>query len=182
MKEEAYWQGAIAESSLAHFVMVKVFDPNKSAWVDIYNEFAPPGTVFTVPKFLKNTGVFVAFYWQNESSVELKGHVDAIITKPSTAKITLTASLNQDKIALPGNGWGVAFNAFTLDEAGKYTAQAILSVENKEAGIGSQIADTWTNQLGQTTEGGQDIWQTIAIAGVVSLGVSLLTGLVLKRR
>ncbi len=78
--------------------------------------------------------------WINESNVNIVGHVDLEVIYPDSTERTLSAVLNQDKEAAPGNGYYVQFEPFVSSQEGTYTVEVTLS----SAG---QVLDSVTFEL-----------------------------------
>jgi hypothetical protein len=95
--------------------------PGLPDWALLYPD-SPP----SVPG---GTEFHLALNWLNNGSVSVRGHVDLTVTRPDGSQMVPPAVLNQDNVAAPGSGWGVQFAPITLDQAGSWTARAVLSGE-----------------------------------------------------
>jgi hypothetical protein len=95
--------------------------PGLAYWALLYPD-SPP----TVPG---GTEFHLALVWLNNGSVSVRGHVDLTVTRPDGSQVVPPAVLNQDNVAAPGSGWAVQFAPITLDQAGSWTARAVLSGE-----------------------------------------------------
>lgn len=57
----------------------------------------------------------------------MAGHIQLTVTKPTGGAEIPNDVLNQDRWALPGNGWTVQFEPFTLNTEGDYQVEAVLT-------------------------------------------------------
>lgn len=99
-----------------------------------YWEYITPGREIPL-----NEEIHLAPHWLNTSDVNVVGHVDLTIIYPDGTERILSAVMNQDMEAVPGDGWNVQFEPFTSSQAGTYTAVATVS--------GSGILDTMETEL-----------------------------------
>jgi len=78
------------------------------------------------PQLSRNTQLYVKPWWLNSGSQAIKGRASVAIIHPDNTVQTLSALENQDQIAAPGLGYGVAFSQFQLSQFGSYKAQVKL--------------------------------------------------------
>lgn len=89
-------------------------------------EWAIPGREIALSK-----EIHLAPMWSNKSELNIVGHVDLSVTYPDGTGRTLSAVLNQDEEAAPGDGWAVRFAPFISSQEGTYTCVATLSSEGQ---------------------------------------------------
>ena len=100
-------------------------------------------------------GITVSPNWVNYSSVSIAGRVTLSVIYPNGQKVDLTAVVNQDKTATPGNGYSVQFTEFQSSQEGTYTLTAQLTSQG-------QVLDT-------------EIFTLVAIAEIV-YGATVVIG------
>lgn len=112
---------ALAPTLSGAIYLIQFWYQGLAAWVDL-DPNAPP----VVPL---NTALSLVICWRNTSSVSVRGRVDLTITKPDGTPVTPLATVNQNLVAAPNNGWCVMFEAVVLDKPGQYQGRVILSGE-----------------------------------------------------
>ncbi len=88
----------------------------------------------TPPQVPLSTELYLATWWRNTGTTSAKGRVTGVITRPDGSQVTLEGVLNQDKLADPGDGYGVQLASTVLDQLGNYAG--LFKLEMEEAAVG----------------------------------------------